>query len=449
MPDLDALIEDFKKIVGNKNLLLAKTELEYYAVDGICPEVIVFPSEESQVKRILETAYQHDATVIPRGHGSKMGLGGIPKRADVILSLERLNSVIELLPDDLTVTCQAGITLSELQKQLLPRNLTLPIDPPCSEEISPILATLGGIVATNTNGAARLKYNSLRDLILGMKIILADGTVIKAGGKTVKNVSGYDMKKLFIGSLGTLGVIVEVTTRLTPIPETAQIVLASFVELSQTANVVAKILASELLPASIELFSPVGADLLGMPSEHFLLTIDIEDVEEAVSRQSRQIKQICESEAGLAISTIEGSEREALLGRIRDWTMIDAESESQVRCKISVPIGRVAEALQAIEAAAEQGKLDTAIMSHAGSGIIYVILTPQTEQAQFGATIENLAAMAQQLGGSSVVEHAPAEIKQKVDVWGNAGSDVSIMRQIKEQLDPKNLLNPGRFIGGI
>lgn len=129
--------------------------------------------------------------------------------------------------------------------------------------------------------------------------------------------------------------------------------------------------------------------------------------------------------------------------------MIDAESESQVRCKISVPIGRVAEALQAIEAAAEQGKLDTAIMSHAGSGIIYVILTPQTEQAQFGATIENLAAMAQQLGGSSVVEHAPAEIKQKVDVWGNAGSDVSIMRQIKEQLDPKNLLNPGRFIGGI
>ena len=449
MLELDALIDEFKKIVGYENLLLNKAELEYYSIDGICPEVVVFPSEESQVKRILESAYQHNAVVIPRGHGSKMGLGGIPGRADVILSLERLNSIIEFLPDDLTVTVQTGITLPELQGQLLLKNLTLPISPPCGRKISPVLATIGGIVATNSNGPGRFKYNSLRDLILGMKVILADGTVIKAGGKTVKNVSGYDMTKLFIGSLGTLGVIVEITVRLSPLPETGQMVLASFAELLQATDVVAKILKSELLPASIELFSPVGADLLGMPSEHFLLVIDIEDVEEAVNRQSGQIKQICESEKGLNVSTIQGRERDALLGRIQDWPMIDAESDSQVCCKVSVPIGRVAEAVQAIEDSAEQGKLDTAIMSHAGSGIIYVILTPQIDQAQFEATIENLSLMAQQLGGSSIVEHAPSEIKRNVDVWGATRSDIVLMRQIKEQLDPQNLLNPGRFVGGI
>jgi FAD/FMN-containing dehydrogenase len=457
MPDLGVLIDEFKKVVGYENVLLNKAELAYYAVDGIRPEVVVFPSEESHVKRILESAYRHSAVVIPRGHGSKMGLGDIPIRADVILSLERLKSIIEFLPDDLTVTVQAGITLPELQRQLLPKNLTLPIDPPCGKATSPVLATLGGIIATNSNGPGRLKYNSLRDLIIGMKVILADGTVIKAGGKTVKNVSGYDMTKLFIGSLGTLCVIVEITTRLAPLPETGQTILASFAELTQAANVVAKILGSELLPTSIELFSPVGADLLGMPAENFpslhsgqaLLVIDIEDVKEAVNRQSVQIKQICESEKGLNVNTIQGRERDTLLGKIQDWTMIDAESDLQVCCKVSVPIGRVAEAFQAIEDTAERGKLDTAIMSYAGSGIIYVILTPQTDQAQFEETIENLALMAQQLGGSSIVEHAPAEIKRNVDVWGATRSDIALMRKIKEQLDPKNLLNPGRFVGGI
>ena len=460
MPDLGALIDELKKIVGYENVLLNKAELAYYAVDSIFPEVVVFPSEESQVKRILESAYRHNAAVIPRGHGSKMGFGSIPIRADIILSLERLNSIIEFLPDDLTVTVQAGITQPELQRQLLPKNLTLPIDPPygsllrklpneANRNSSPVLATLGGIVATNSNGPGRLKYNSLRDLIIGMKVILADGTVIKAGGKTVKNVSGYDMTKLFIGSLGTLGVITEITARLAPLPETGQTVLASFAELPQATNVVAKILGSELLPTSIELFSPVGADLLGMPAEHFLLVIDIEDITEAVNRQSEQIKQICKNENGLSVSTILGQERDALLGRIQDWTMIDAESDSEVCCKVSVPIGRVTEAFQTIEDTAERGKLDTAIMSYAGSGIIYVILTPQTDQAQFEATIENLAIIARQLGGSSIVEHAPAEIKRNVDVWGATCSDIALMRKIKEQLDPKNLLNPGRFVGGI
>jgi len=449
MPDSGALTDEFKRIVGVENLLLNKDELSYYTVDGICPEVVVFPSEESQVKRILESAYRHDATVIPRGHGSKMGLGGIPTRTDVILSLERLNSVIELLPDDLTVTVQAGITLSELQRRLLPKNLTLPIDPPGGRKISPVLATLGGIVATNSNGPGRLKYNSLRDLIIGIKVILADGTVIKAGGKTVKNVSGYDMKKLFIGSLGTLGVIIEITARLAPLSEAGQTILASFAELPQATKVVANILKSELLPTSIELFSPVGADLLGMPSEHFLLVIDIEDVKESVSRQSGQIKQICENEKSSNVNAIQGQERDALLGRIQDWPMIDAESDTQVCCKISVPIGRVAEAFQAIENTAEQGKLDTTIMSYAGSGIIYVILTPQTDQAQFEVTIENLALMAQQFGGISIVEHASAEIKRNIDVWGANRSDIDLMRQIKKQLDTKNLLNPGRFVGGI
>jgi len=449
MPDLDALIDELKKIVGYENLLRAQAELEYYSVDGVRPEVIVFPSEESQVKRILESAYRYNAVVIPRGHGSKMGLGNIPSRANIILSLERLNSVIEFLPDDLTVTFQAGITPPKLRRQLLPKNLTFPIDPPCSRRTSPVVATLGGIVAANSNGPGRLKYNSLRDLIMGMKVILADGTVIKTGGKTVKNVSGYDMTKLFIGSLGTLGVIVEITARLSPLPESGQTVLASFAELHQATNAVRKILKSELLPKSIELFSSVGADLLGMPSEHLLLVIDIEDVEEAVNRQSEEIKQICEEENVLHVSDIQERERDALLGRIQDWTMIDAESDSQVCCKVSVPIGRVEEALQTIENAAEQGKLDTAIMSHAGSGIIYVILTPQTDQAQFEATIENLALMAQQLGGNSIVEHAAPKIKRNVDVWGVKGSDVDLMRQIKEQLDPKEILNPGRFVGGI
>lgn len=450
MPNLGSVIDEFKKVVGYDNILQGKNELEAYTIDDVCPEVAVFPTDESQVGRILVSAHRENAVIIPRGHGTKMGMGGIPTRADIALSLEQLNSIIEFSSDDLTVTAQAGITLPELQTHLSKKKLFLPIDPPCSREISsPSPATLGGVVATNSNGPRRLKYNSLRDLILGMKVMLADGTTINIGGKTVKNVSGYDMTKLFIGSLGTLGVIIEITFRLLPLPETGQTLLVSFAELPQAANVVANILASELLPAAIELFSPVGAEMIGMPGEHFLLALDIEDVAEAVNRQSGQMKQICETEQAIDVSTVEGSERDALWGRIEDWPMLTYESDSQVRCKVSIPIGSVVETFDIIEEIAQQGELDTALMSHAGSGIIYAILTPQTRQARFEWVIENLVSRARQLGGSSTVEYAPTEIKRNIDVWGPPRSEIALMRRIKEQLDPKGLLNPGRFLGGI
>jgi len=445
MSDFDNILSELTNIVTSSNISVDETNLNAYAVDGVRPKAVVFPAEVSQIQKILSLAHNKDTAVIPRGHGTKMGLGNVPKRADIVLSLEKLDQIVEFLPDDLTVTAQAGMTLPALQNRLMEKNLFLPLDPVCSGETCANPSTIGGITATNSNGPKRLKYNSIRDLTLGMSVVLADGTIIHVGGRTVKNVSGYDMTKLFIGSLGTLGVITEVTFRLIPPPEAGKTVLASFSELAPAANVIAKMLDSELLPAAIELFNPSGAEQLGMPAEHILLAVDIEDVAEATERQKGQIKRLCETEASLHVSIVEGRERNSLWERIRDWALL-AQEES-VSLKVNVPIGKVAETFQKIEASAQKLQLDSALMSHAGSGIVYATLTGR--MGEFETAVAEITDIAQEAGGSSVVENAPVDIKHNIDVWGKPGADVTLMRQIKEQFDPKGLLNPGRFVGRI
>jgi len=374
-----------------------------------------------------------------------MSLGNVPKRADIVLSLEKLDHIAEFLPDDLTATVQAGATLPALQNNFIERGLFLPLDPACSGKTCANPATIGGIVSTNCNGPKRLKYNSIRDLALGMSVVLADGTLIHAGGRTVKNVTGYDLTKLFIGSMGTLGVITEVTFRLFPPPEDGKTVLASFSELPPAANVVAKILDSELLPAAIELFNPTGAEQLGMPGEYILLAIDIEDVAEATERQKGQIRQLCEAEGSLHVSVVEGSERDSLCERIQDWTLL--AKEPKVTLKINVPVGKVSDTFQKVDESAGKLELYSALMSHAGSGIVYATFAGGLNELE--TAIAEITDIAQESGGSSVVEDAPIEIKSNIDVWGKPGVDAALMKKIKEQFDPKGLLNPGRFVGKI
>ena len=445
MENFDVVVSELKNIVTSDNLFVDEENLNAYAVDGLQPKAVVFPTEVAQIQKILALAHREEVAVIPRGHGTKMSLGNVPKRADIVLSLAKLDQIVEFLPDDLTVTAQAGMTLPALQNHLIERGLFLPLDPACSGKTFANPATIGGIVSTNSNGPKRLKYNSIRDLALGMSIVLADGTLIHAGGRTVKNVSGYDLTRLFIGSLGTLGVITEVTFRLIPPPESGKTVLASFSELSPAANVVAKILDSELLPAAIELFNPRGAEQLGMPGEHLLLAVDIEDVAEATERQKGQIKQLCETEGSLHVSIVEGSERNSLCECIQDWTLL--AKGPKVTLKINVPIGKVSDTFQKVDESAGKLELYSALMSHAGSGIVYATLAGGIGELE--TAIAEITDIAQESGGSSAAEDAPIEIKRNIDVWGKPRMDATLIRQIKKQFDPKGLLNPGRFVGGL
>ncbi len=246
---VDQLMQRLQSALGSDAVSADTDSLNSHRIDGVTPHLVTTPASAEQVGAVLSACSEAGATVIPWGGGTAMALGNPPRSADVVIKLEKLNRVIEHDSANLTVTAQCGMTLNALQSTLATQKQFVPIDAPF-----PARATLGGIVAANLNGPRRGFYGSVRDLVIGMKVALASGESIKAGGKVVKNVAGYDMCKLFVGSLGTLGIITEATFRVAPAAESA----ATFIgrgTLAQAQRFIAELSLSRLLPAAVFLLS--------------------------------------------------------------------------------------------------------------------------------------------------------------------------------------------------
>src|SRR5881628_1650963 len=258
--------------------------LRAHAVDGLVPQIRCAPKDTDELCAILRVCDASGAAVIPWGGGTAMHWGNPPSRADVVISLERFNRLVEHDDANLTATVQAGMRVAALQELLGGRHQCLAIDPP-----DPQRSTIGGTVAANINGPRRMAYGGVRDLVIGMKMVLASGEPIKAGGKVVKNVAGYDMCKLFVGSLGTLGVITEVTFKMAPLPESAASFLASG-SLAQCIRFVGQIFSSPLLPAAVTLIGPDAAKPLGHNLATPAVVVWIEGFEEAITRHLRDLQ---------------------------------------------------------------------------------------------------------------------------------------------------------------
>jgi len=272
--------EGLQGIVGKEHVREASAE---DAVDGVEPSLVVEPGTIEETSEVMKLASREGLAVSVRGGGTKMGLGNPPRRVDLILSTARMDSMIEHVPGDQIVRVQAGLQLQDLQDNLAESDQMLGVDPP--EEG----ATVGGIVAANSSGPRRLRYGTIRDLIIGVKVVLADGTVAKAGGKVVKNVAGYDLSKLFTGSLGTLGVIAEANFRLHPIRETARTVFLEVDEHAKIANAV-----QELTHSS---FSQFVLDALEMrwEGDRGVIAALFEGIEPAVEAQSSTAVEVLRS----------------------------------------------------------------------------------------------------------------------------------------------------------
>ena len=255
---------------------------------------------------VLKAADDARAAVIPRGSGTKLALGNVPSDYRVCVSTIRLDKVLEYTPADMTVSVQAGIRLAELQKTLAEENQFLPLDPPNGET-----ATIGGILASNSSGPLRAAYGSARDLLIGIRVAHPDGLVTKAGGKVVKNVTGYDLNKLYTGSLGTLGVIVEANFKLQPLPAVQKSVLAAL-PAKAASKAVDALVDSVLMPSSVELFDSCALSSLsanGTASGERGLLVRFGGNAKAVDRQIQDTKSICSEAAGLEVLT--GEEQEA------------------------------------------------------------------------------------------------------------------------------------------
>ena len=420
---VEQLAKQLEFVLGADSLITNPDGLAAHGIDGKQPKLICRPESPEQIAVALKICAEAEAAVVPWGGGTALAIGNPPRQVDVVLTTHRLDRVLDHDHANLTVTAQSGITLSALQTSLAPQKQFAPLDAPFPDR-----STIGGIVAANLNGARRGCYGGVRDLVIGMKVALIDGAHIKAGGKVVKNVAGYDMCKLFVGSLGTLGIITEATLRVAPIPESAATIIA-FGTLNQAQRFSDELFRSSLLPASVFLLND-GT------TEQWRLAVWNEGFEETTARNLRDLNAIANRICAKA-EILQGENHYAFWSEIRDFPL----QANRLVFRVSPPRATIYEFLPTI-----RGWANVSIASDMAMGTVWIA---GEAKKSYAMRFSELASLARQRGGHAVLFAAPGELKQGIEVWGPSPPAFSLMREIKRQFDPNELLNPGRFLAGI
>jgi glycolate oxidase FAD binding subunit len=422
---------------------------------GIAVSSVAYPSTPAALAAVVQADDRQP--LLPCGAGSKLAWGGLvggmrdeggglkDKEKTVpllMVSTERLNRLIDHAIGDLTVTVETGMRFADVQATLATAGQFLPIDP-----ADPDHATIGGIIATADTGSLRQRYNGVRDLLLGMSIVRADGQVAKAGGRVVKNVAGYDLMKLFTGSYGTLGIITQATLRVYPLPEASQTVVLSG-EAAAIAHATQLLLSSSLTPASADLLSESIVAAMGM-GKGTALAVRFQSMMPSVQEQTNRMVEVSKA-LGLAIASFLGTDDTALWQRLQE-RMTAVPPTNAITCKIGIRPSAAVALLTMLtkhhneRSITPQSEQLAVAQIHAASGLGRLVL----DAAIPPETLLNIRSFCQENGGFLSVLQAPVALKQAIDVWGYNGNALYLMRQLKQQFDPHNRLSPHRFVGGI
>jgi glycolate oxidase FAD binding subunit len=407
-------------LVGNDHVY-ASTGAD--AVAGVQPKLVVEPSTETELAEVLRLANEAGLGIIPRGNGTKLGWGNPPARADLILSTARLNEIIEHAWADLTVSVEAGCTIQKLQETLAQHGQRLALD-----TLWPEKATVGGVLSTNDSGALRLRFGALRDLIIGVTIALPDGTLASSGGKVVKNVAGYDLPKLVTGALGTLGVITRAVFRLHPLPLHSRAFSLSNTHSQETQKFVLAVqdskLAHTFLQSHFSDDNPPVSDIL------------FEGTEAGLAAQELKLRTLAAPATVTQASASTWAAREAL------WSLSDPGTTAIA--KISILPAAMTATVELLAQTARTQQLRWKALLYA-SGLGWLRLEGQPSSLY--AALESLRTELEGRNSSLVALHAAK--MPRFDAWGTPGDSLPLMKSVKNRLDSKNTLNPGRFLGGI
>ena len=426
--DFLALSRRFLDVLGPDGLG-SESDQRQFAVDGVEPIWVALPATLGEVEQTLRICAEHDLAVVPAGAGLRLAQGMPAERLDVVLSSARLDAIVDHAAADLTLTAQAGVTLAAAQSALAPAGQWLPFDPPVLAE-----TTIGGLIAAQASGPVRQAFGTARESLLGVRAFLADGTLVKSGGRVVKNVAGYDLQKLLVGSFGTLAVIVEATFKVQPRAEAHRVVCCSGPLAALTAAAAA--LADSVLgPRFLEILADDGRPPLLVAGFAGLS----EEAESAADRARTIAAGRGAAEARAPIdepgmhASIESLQRPAddavvlRAGMRRDGLAPWLES-----------------ALERCRPAAERVR----VHAHAGIGVVRLRLDG-TRVERFAEALRVLRETAARSGGYVVVESAPPGSKGSIDVWGPPRGAFALMRGVKAAFDPSRRLSPGRFVGGL
>ncbi|MGB8205945.1 MAG: FAD-binding oxidoreductase [Candidatus Baltobacteraceae bacterium] len=386
----------------------------------------VAPADLEEAAEALREAASRHRTVSFLGGGTELGLGYPPQRVDVLVRTAGLTRIVEYAPADMTVTVEAGLTLAALQERLEPQGQRLALDPPLATA-----ATLGGLLATNAFGPRRARFGSLRDLIVGVSLIRADGARVRGGGKVVKNVAGFDLPKLMVGALGTLGMIATATFRLHPLPAAVRLLRVADCEAARVRALCRASVAAQLEPAALLALRAGG---------HYSLHVLFEGFEAGVAEQAARFARLAEA-SGAAAEPLEGAATLAALDR-------EARVHGSVRLRLAAPPS----ALETLDRAAllplEAAFGEARAVLYPSLGVAFMGGFPADPAAAVAAIGQARAAL-ESVGGHLVVTEAAGDVAQGVDPFGTLPGSFALMAQLKARFDPERRLNRGRFLGNL
>ncbi|MDG0031876.1 glycolate oxidase subunit GlcD [Priestia sp. Y58] len=446
------------EVVGSANFQDSSEARLVYSYDATpnfqsLPDAVIMPENKEQVKRILTICNEDHVPIVPRGSGTNLSAGTCPTQGGIVLTFNRMNKILEVDEENLTVTVQPGVITLDLINAVEAKGLFYPPDPSSMK-----ISTIGGNINECSGGLRGLKYGVTKDYVLGLEVVLANGDCIKTGGKLAKDVAGYDLTNLFVGSEGTLGVVTEAILKLIPIPETKQTLLALFEDMDAAAKTVSAIIAHKIIPATLEFLDQPTCEVVedfaqvGLPTDvNAVLLIEQDGPPEVVKRDIEMISRICSEGNAVSVKVAASqAEAEALstarrsalsaLARMKPTTILE---------DATVPRSKISEMVKAINEIAVTYNVKICTFGHAGDGNLHpTCLTDARDKEELHRVEQAFEAIfhkAIELGGTITGEHGVGEMKAPYLALKMGGEGVAAMKAIKYALDPQGIMNPGKI----
>lgn len=404
---------------------------------GAVPSYVVFPRTVDEVCAVVRTAAAHELTLVAAGNGGNLNVGAPPRRYDAAVSLRECARILRYEPADMTITVEAGTTLAQLNATLTAHGQWLPLDPPREAEM-----TIGGLIAADRCGPARLAYGKVRDYLIGIRVVTANGELLSGGGRVVKNVAGYDLPKLFIGSFGTLGIIVEATFKVRPRPEVECLAVWPAESIGMAAQRGFELLQGTLTPLFVEAVNGQGSEAIGVAQGPALLIGGAGSAPE-VAAFVAALREL----GGTAIRWYEAAQSQAMMKALRAFSQ--AATDDALVARICTRPASLPGLLERFERDAASRGIVLEIGAHAGVGVAWCQVHAAHDPALLMMYAEWMRVQTRQAGGWVVFEHIPALFRERLDPWGFAEPSLPLMVGIKRALDPSGMFSPGRFVGGI
>jgi glycolate oxidase len=451
-----SIVKELQKIVGHSNLSTSPEDLVVYSYDATqreaVPWAVARPSSAHEVSEILRLANQEMFPVVPRGAGTGMSGGSVPIQGGLVLSLERMNRILEIDEQNLIAVVEPGVVTGDLQREVEARGLFYPPDPASHD-----FCTIGGNIAECAGGLRAVKYGVTKDYVLGLEIVLPTAEIIKTGARTAKSVAGYDLTKLMVGSEGTLGVATVIILKLLPLPESVRTIVAFFKDIESAAWVVSRIIASHIIPCAIEFVDRhalhaveeyLKENVSGGAGAAAMLLIEVDGTDESTTRESRQIMEILTKAGAISVKKAEtNAERESLWKARRSISpALYTIKPNKLNEDIVVPRSRIPDILREIDVIAKRHNVLVVNFGHAGDGNIHTnIMIDQEDLPRAKAAVKDIFEATLRMGGSITGEHGIGLSKADYLPMEVGPAAMSAMKHIKRALDPNNILNPGKI----